>query len=204
MKSIRKSTEFTLRERGSKFYGFLYPCTSIKEFDDYLVKVKNKYPDATHHCASYRVLESEIAEFNNDDGEPSGSAGLPILNALRSAELINCAAIIVRYYGGTKLGKSGLIEAYGGTTKGCIDNAEIAEIKRVIKVKVTYQYQQEKDIQPLVRSFNLIENEAEFLESVTKLFFCPTEFEQELIGSLQRLDYLGIKFEKIGYTFVMN
>lgn len=203
MKSIRLPTEFTLRERGSKFYGFLFPCSSIDEFESSLKLYKAKYPDATHHCTAYRVHEELLIEFNNDDGEPSGSAGLPILNALRSADLVNCGVDIVRYYGGTKLGKPGLIEAYGETTKGCIELADISQIQRVLKVRITYQYHQEKEIQPLVRNFQLIEDEAQFFESVTKSYYCQSNNTEQLISSLNKLEYLGIKFERIGYTFVM-
>ncbi len=204
MNSIRTKTDFTLKERGSKFYGFLFPCSSSNEFEEQLHELKNKYSDATHHCIAYRVLENELIEFNNDDGEPSGSAGLPILNAMRSAELVNCGIDVVRYYGGTKLGKAGLIEAYGETAKGCIQNAQISAIRKVLRVQIMYHYYQEKEIQPLVCSFNLIEESAQFFENVSKTFACPIEHEENLIYALSRLAYLGINFEKIGYTFVMN
>lgn len=204
MKSIRKGTEFTLRERGSKFYGFLFPSSSIQDFDKSLNELKHRYPDATHHCIAYRVLEEQLIEFNSDDGEPSGSAGLPMLNALKSNELVNCGVVVVRYYGGSKLGKAGLIEAYGESTRGCIEKSELAEIQKVLRLHITYQYHQEKDIQPLVRNFNLVEEQAEFLENVSKHFLCPIEHEKNLLQSLQQLEYTGIIFERNGYTFVMK
>ncbi len=204
MKSIHKKNEFSLRERGSKFYGFLVPCVSIKEFDNELCKLKEAFSDATHHCYAYRVHESRIIEFSSDDGEPSGSAGLPILNALRSANLVNCGAIVIRYYGGTKLGKSGLIEAYGQSIKGCIDKAKIKKIRKVVIINVKYNYHQEREIQALIRKFKLIENESEFSQNVKKILFCPFENEQSVIQSLEKLHYLGITFQKNGYSFIME
>jgi uncharacterized YigZ family protein len=175
----------------------------LQDFEEELNILKKRYPDATHHCTAYRVLGEQILEFSNDDGESSGSAGLPILNALRSSELVNCGVDVVRYYGGTKLGKSGLIEAYGETAKGCIEFAELATIQKMARVQVFYQYHQEKEIQPLVRNLNLVEEESEFLESVSKMFLCPIELEASFLQSLEKLEYLGIKFDSIEHTFVM-
>ena len=204
MKSIRKSTEFTLRERGSKFYGFLFSCKSIQEFEQLLGRIRNQFSDASHHCTAYRIFSDTLTEFNSDDGEPKGTAGLPILNALRSNDLINCGAVVVRYFGGTKLGKTGLIQSYGETTKACIEIAEVAEISRMQRLRINYQYHQEKDIQHLIRSFGLIEDSSKFLEQVQKIVLCKKNLEQQLIEALNKLEYTGIKFECLGYTFVMK
>ncbi len=203
MNSIRKTSEFTLRERGSKFYGFLFPCPSSEIFEERLSELKKKYPDATHHCTAYRVLELELREFSNDDGEPSGSAGLPILNSLRSSDLINCGAIVVRYYGGTKLGKSGLIEAYSEGIKGCIEKAEIAQIQKMTRIKVTYSYQNEKEIQQIIRNHELVEESSSFTESVSKILLCLESQFDLLKHSLEKIEYLGIEFKSLGHTFVM-
>ena len=202
--SINKISEYSFKERGSKFYGFLFPSSSIKEFEEGILFFKKKYPEATHYCTAYRHVAEQIIEFSSDDGEPSGSAGLPILNILKSTNLVNCGALVIRYYGGTKLGKPGLIESYSKAIKNCVNSAELLPICKMVKIEISYQYHQEKEIQLLIRNFELIEKQSEFLESISKLFYCPIDNEDPLIQKLQSLTYMGITFNRIGYTLMIH
>ncbi len=203
MKSIIESTSFSLRERGSKFYGILFPCPTLGDFEAILSEQKKKYQDATHHCSAYRLLKGELIEHANDDGEPSGTAGLPILNALKSAEIINIGAIIIRYYGGTKLGKSGLIEAYGNTTLGCIESANLREIVEVQELEITYDYALENDFNRFLHAFDLKESDADFGISITKIVPCPLQVETKAWEFLLAMEYKGFEIKKNGHTFVM-
>lgn len=202
--SINKISEYSFKERGSKFYGFLFPSSSIKEFEEGILFFKKKYPEATHYCTAYRHVTEQIIEFSSDDGEPSGSAGLPILNILKSTNLVNCGALVIRYYGGTKLGKPGLIESYSKAIKNCVNSAKLLPICKMVKIEISYQYHQEKEIQLLIRNFELIEKQSEFLESISKLFYCPMDNEDSLIQKLQGLTYMGITFNRIGYTLMIH
>lgn len=111
--SLSEPAESVLKIKGSKFIGKIFPIESENQLRQNVESIKRKYLDATHHCVAYRYHDfQQIIEFQSDDGEPSGSAGLPMLNRLRSLNLVQVGSIVIRYYGGTKLGKSGLIEAY--------------------------------------------------------------------------------------------
>ncbi len=200
--TINQEIQSDLRELGSKFYGFLFPCDSEKSFRDQLESLRKKYPDASHHCYAYRIDPNQIQEFSSDDGEPSGTAGLPILNQLKSMELVNCGAAVVRYFGGTKLGKPGLIKAYGESAQLCIEKAELKQVLAVKLVRVSYPYSEENTINPLIQTFQLIDQESEYTEKVIILFACKIELADGFLTALERLEYRGIVFEKLGESFI--
>lgn len=204
MFSIKKSFESSFRERGSKFLGYLFPATSENEISDQLDTLKSKYPDATHHCYGWRINPVQPKEYSTDDGEPSGSAGLPILNQLKSFEVVNAGIVVVRYYGGTKLGKSGLIEAYGLAARQCLEKATLISIRPVQLFEVQYPYSEENTIQKWKNDYNLNVQESEYLENITLKIACPKEialkFERELTG----MKHLNITFEKLGQHFIAD
>lgn len=114
---------------GSRFIGFLFPVRDENDYNTNLKHYKSKFSDASHVCSACILgIGREYKKFS-DDGEPSNSAGRPILNNLLSAELTYVGAVVIRYYGGKKLGIPGLIEAYGGTIALCIDKAVVKELQ---------------------------------------------------------------------------
>jgi len=202
LRTIKNITTESFRDRGSKFLGYLFPAGSVKEFEKELNKIKSKYPDATHHCYAWRINPNKIEEFTQDDGEPSGSAGLPILNQLKSFELLNCGCVVVRYFGGTKLGKSGLIQAYGHTARLCADKAELLTIIPTDNFKIVYPYNQQNQIDQLKNSFDLKELQSEYLEKVTLELACRTEQTDDFSAQLQKLEHYGIESEQKDSGFV--
>lgn len=202
MNAVTSTYEYIFREKGSKFIGFLFSCDSVEAFDKKLAELKSKYPDASHHCYAWRINPNNLKEFSSDDGEPSGSAGLPILNQLKSFEVINSGIVVVRYFGGTKLGKSGLIEAYGLSAKLCLESAELVKIIPVQIFELKYPYPEENLIHQLINSYQLNVQESEYLESIKLRIACPvnkaTAFERELLGVQHR----SISFEKLEKDFV--
>ena len=115
--------ESSLRERGSKFLGYVFPVHTEAEMKQYLQQVKQLYPDATHHCYAVVMHPDQSYQRSTDDGEPSNTAGRPILRAVLSAGLTNVLVIVVRYYGGTQLGIPGLIKAYGDAAQIALQQA---------------------------------------------------------------------------------
>jgi len=115
-----------ITRKKSRFIGLLYPVSSIDEINEVLERIKRQYHDATHHCYAYRLLGKEgVISRADDAGEPAGSAGPPILQALEGAELYDVLAVVVRYFGGVKLGIGGLIRAYGDAVKEVLAQADI-------------------------------------------------------------------------------
>lgn len=140
-KTIDTMSESVFKDRGSRFIGLLYPVSSEEEIKTILAALKKEYYSATHHCYAYTIGQVGTPTFRiNDDGEPSGTAGRPIYGQLLSHELKNVLAVVIRYFGGSKLGVPGLINAYKTTTQLAIQNAQIVEkeIRDVYCVKFDY------------------------------------------------------------------
>lgn len=115
------------KEKGSKFIATAFTVTSEEEVKQALAEVKKKYYDARHHCYAYMIGPDKSCFRSSDDGEPSGTAGKPILNQILSKDVTNVCVIVVRYFGGIKLGVSGLINAYKTAAREALDNAVIVE-----------------------------------------------------------------------------
>ena len=202
MKTILRQHEANYRDLGSKFLGYLFPCEDEEQFNEQLTDLKSAYPDATHHCYAYRIDPNNIREFSSDDGEPSGTAGLPILNQLKSSDLVNAGIVVIRYFGGTKLGKSGLIQAYGETAGKAIDSADLKEIKSVQLFRISYSYSEENLINKLFSDFSLLEQNAEYTESVTKTVACPAGLALQLKKYHESIKHLGIELEQLDKTYM--
>ena len=132
--------EAIYKEKSSKFLAYAYPVESEEEIRTLLDALRKKYYDATHHCYAWRLGPHGETFRANDDGEPSGTAGKPILGQLLSNELVNCLIVVVRYFGGTKLGVSGLIGAYKESAAEASRAAEIVErtVDTVVEVEFSY------------------------------------------------------------------
>lgn len=202
MKTVKKSIVASFREKGSKFIGHLFPAETESDFHQQLDELKSKYPDATHHCYGWRINPSQPKEFSSDDGEPSGTAGLPILNQLKSFDLVNAGIVVVRYYGGTKLGKSGLIEAYGMAAQQCLEKAALVSIKPVQLFEIKYPYPEENTINRLKNDYKLIVQASEYLEQVTLKVACPIATAEPFETELSGLEHLNITFMKQEVTFI--
>ena len=126
-KVISAASEGLYKEKGSKFICYLRPSNSREMANQVLSDIKTLHPKGRHHCYAFIIGKSYELEISNDDGEPSGSAGKPILGQLKSFGITNCIAIVVRYFGGTKLGIPGLINAYKTSTKEAIEQTTIIE-----------------------------------------------------------------------------
>ncbi|WP_282014312.1 IMPACT family protein [Marinifilum flexuosum] len=126
-KTISQQCEGLYKEKGSKFITYAYPVSTEEEIKEHIAKLKKEYYDARHHCYAY-MLGADKKNFRaNDDGEPSSTAGKPILGQILSNDLTNILIVVVRYFGGTKLGASGLIHAYKTAAADAISNAEILD-----------------------------------------------------------------------------
>jgi len=124
-KTIQEISEGVYRDKGSKFIAYLYPINSENDIKEIIVSLKADHPKARHHCWALRLSPDRTVFRLNDDGEPSGTAGRPILNTLLSNEITDVLAVVVRYFGGTLLGVPGLINAYKSATIDAVNNAKI-------------------------------------------------------------------------------
>ncbi|NNE29779.1 MAG: YigZ family protein [Saprospiraceae bacterium] len=138
---MEKTATAIVRDRGSRFLGFALPVSSKSEFEEHLTQFRKEHPKANHHCYAYRLGTSGSEYRANDDGEPSGTAGKPILGQIDSFQVTNILIIVVRYFGGTKLGTSGLIQAYRETARLTLENADIVkkEVRSYYRISFGYE-----------------------------------------------------------------
>jgi uncharacterized YigZ family protein len=150
-KTIESPVEAALRERSSKFIAFAYPVQTAEQVKGIVDELRKKYYDATHHCFAYR-LGVDGSDFRvNDDGEPSGTAGRPILGQMMSAGITNCLIVVVRWFGGTKLGVPGLISAYKEAAAMAIEAAAVVERTDDTILRVEFPYVSMNDVMRVVK-----------------------------------------------------
>lgn len=154
-KTIKSPVEnILLKEKGSKFIGFVFPLDDEKDLKKNLEKIRKEHPKATHHCYALRLGIKGENYRANDDGEPSGSAGLPIHNQLLAHDITNVLLIVVRYYGGTKLGVSGLVKAYKESAKITLEEAEIVTKELESEIEIAFSFNQQNQIFTLLNKFD--------------------------------------------------
>jgi uncharacterized YigZ family protein len=152
--TIEKEAVAEFKDRGSKFIGYACPIKSVDEFKDRLNEIKKEHPKATHHCFAYRLGLDGNSFRVSDDGEPSGSAGRPILGQIDSKGLVNTLVVVVRYFGGTLLGVPGLINAYKSTAALALQMTPLAQKQVEKEYIVQFDYTQVGEIMAVVKQYN--------------------------------------------------
>lgn len=154
-KTIENVSEGIFKDKGSKFMAFAFPIQSENEVKPILSELKIKHPKANHFCYAYRLTADPSIYRINDDGEPAGTAGRPILNVLRSADLTQILVVVVRYFGGTLLGVSGLINAYKNATVEAIKETKIITKTIMDSYEITFDYLQMNEVMKCVKDEQL-------------------------------------------------
>ncbi|MBN2813240.1 MAG: YigZ family protein [Bacteroidales bacterium] len=155
-RTLEKPAEGLFRDRNSRFLSFGYPVTQADEIHQLVNGLKKKYHDARHHCYAYRLGAVNPDFRANDDGEPSGTAGKPILGQLVAYDVTNTLVVVVRYFGGTLLGTGGLINAYRSATRQMFENASI--VTRFIEqnFSITFPYEKLNTVMHVMKEENLV------------------------------------------------
>lgn len=179
-KTIKQETEYLFKDRGSKFIGYVFPINSEEEFKTRLQEIKELQPGCNHHCYAFRLEPDGRTYRYSDDGEPNNSAGKPIYGQLLSAEITNVGAVVARYFGGTKLGVGGLINAYKEATKLAIEKNEIIITELKKSYSITYSYDQTSVINQLISKFDLEVIDTEYGENCITMFRCILSLTEEL------------------------
>jgi uncharacterized YigZ family protein len=161
-KTINTPSDGIFKDRGSKFIARIFPVKTEKDVKMYLAKLRKEYYNAHHHCYAYQLGFDKSAYRINDDGEPSGTAGRPIFGQIQSSDLTNVLIVVIRYFGGTKLGISGLINAYKTATQEALKSAKILT-KTINEVyKVYFQYTEMNDVMKILKDHNLTPFDQQF------------------------------------------
>lgn len=190
--TIQRISEGLFKDRSSKFFFFAYPVRTEEEIKEKLAELRKTYYDARHHCYAY-ILGKERETYRAvDDGEPNHSAGDPILGQIRSNNLTNILIVVVRYFGGTKLGMSGLIQAYKTSAAMAIAENEIIEEKVLESVKVKFQYPSMNEVMKLVKTHELSILDQEMMLDCKMTLEFRKGIEKALIDSLEEIENLQI------------
>ncbi|MBQ0024158.1 MAG: YigZ family protein [Bacteroidales bacterium] len=154
-KSIASASQGVYKDLGSKFLAFAYPVESTDEVKGIVERIKKEYFDARHHCYAYRIGKDGQQWRVNDDGEPSSTAGRPILGQILSNGLSDILVVVVRYFGGTKLGVPGLIKAYRSATADAIAGSRIIEKVAGVVYSIDFDYLQMNDVQKILKDMGI-------------------------------------------------
>jgi uncharacterized YigZ family protein len=155
-KTIETPSEGIYKEKGSKFLAFAYPVSHEAAIKEQLAILQKQFHDARHYCYAWR-LEPEKTRYRvNDDGEPSGTAGKPIYGQIVSRDLTDLLLVVVRYFGGTKLGVGGLIQAYRSAASDALDHSKIIECKVMDSLKLEFGYEQMNSVMKVIKDRHLI------------------------------------------------
>lgn len=186
-KTIKSPSEGIFRDRGSKFIALSFPISSEDDIKPILARIKADHPKARHYCWAFRLTSDRSVFRINDDGEPSGTAGRPILNILLSLDVTNLFVVVVRYFGGTLLGVPGLINAYKTATQEALNAATII-VKTVTDIyKLSFEYLKMNEVMKLIKD--------ESLEILNQSFDNDCLLELEIPKS--RVNQLIVRFEKL-------
>lgn len=185
--TIKKAGTAEFKDRGSKFIAYVFPITDSTDFKSKLKRLKDEHPKAAHHCFAYRLGNDGNNFRSSDDGEPSGSAGKPILGQIDSKQLTNVAVIVVRYFGGTLLGIPGLINAYKTSAALALQTTPIVQKPIEISYRLQFGYTKMNPVMTIIKKYNCT------IRSQQAELFCHME-----IGvPINNHEFVSLKFAEI-------
>ncbi len=190
--SIRAQSSGTYKEKGSKFIALAFPVCTEQDVKSILHKLRKEYHDARHHCYAYRFGHTGETYRANDDGEPSGTAGKPIHGQLVSFNLTDVLIVVVRYFGGTKLGASGLINAYRTAAREAIEEATIVVHTLVHEFSIRFTYNELNQVMRILKDEGAKMGEQYFAEDCKLSFSIRQSKSESLSDRLRKMHKLEI------------
>lgn len=199
-KTVNKEACDEFIEKRSRFIGYIKPVTTKEEAVDFINSIKSKHWDATHNVYAYVLRDGQTRRYS-DDGEPQGTAGIPVLDVLLKENLTDCVVVATRYFGGILLGGGGLVRAYSHTAKIAVDAGGIATMRLCAIMSVQCDYNFYGRLNSLVPEFDGIVDDTDFGENVTMKFRIPADREQEFQKKLIDTSFGKFSAEKTGEIF---
>lgn len=195
--TIEEKVEGLYKEKGSRFISFAFPVSKEEDVKGIIKDIKKEYYDARHHSYAYILGYDKSAYRMNDDGEPSSTAGKPIYGQLLSKDLTNILVVVVRYFGGTKLGVSGLIQAYKQAALDVLNNAKIIE-KTVDEIySISFDYVLMNDVMKVLKDFDVIQMNHSFENNCYLEFRTRKSNSIKIVDNLNSIEGVSVKFLSI-------
>ena len=200
--AIKENASYEIVEKKSKFIGNVFYVETREEAENIIKEQKKKYHDARHNCWAFRVIDDgNIIEKSSDDGEPSGTAGAPMLNILSKEDIVNTLVVVTRYFGGILLGTGGLVKAYSETTKSALEKAQITKIDDGYIYNVEIKYSDLDSFKYFIKNNEINIVKEEYFENVILSIFVPKNktncFQKEKIS---KFNIIKIEKEEKTYT----
>jgi uncharacterized YigZ family protein len=180
--TLSRKAEFIYKDRGSKFIGLTFSIGKEEEVKACLEEAKKRYPAARHYCYAWRLGGDGLQQRSNDDGEPSGSAGRPILGQLISSDVTDALVIVVRYFGGTLLGVGGLMQAYKSAASGAIAESGIEERHVMVKYEASFTGEDTSAVMRVLKTFE-VQIESTGYDSMSSIIFYVKEMHRPALES---------------------
>jgi uncharacterized YigZ family protein len=193
-KTISAPSEGLYKDRGSKFIAYAFPVSSEEQVKQQLAELRKEHFSARHHCYAFRLGPGKQHFRANDDGEPSGTAGKPILGQIQSNDLTNVLIVVVRYFGGTLLGVSGLIAAYRGAAAEAVANAKIIELQVKEVYELKFPYDMMNNVMKLLKDENLEQWAQDFQLECTLRFSVRKNDADRVAEALKKLAGVTVKY----------
>lgn len=191
-KTLAYPAEGLYKEKGSRFIAHALPADSLDEVRRHLEILKRKYHDARHHCYAYRVGEPPYQYRCNDDGEPSGTAGKPIYGQLQSFDLTNLVIVVIRYFGGIKLGTGGLIQAYRAAARDAIIHGNIIMKHWTATLQISMDYSRMSEVMRTIKEYDARIMKQEFLPDPTIALEISKGKKEEMIRKLKSIEKVEV------------
>lgn len=188
MKTVKINSVNEISIKNSRFITLLISINDDSDINKIFNDIKEKYPKATHYCYAYITKRFKRS---SDDGEPGGTAGMPMLNVLEKEEMINTLAVTIRYFGGIKLGAGGLVRAYSRSVREAIINSTTIEVEEGFKIRLKVSYDEQNILEYILRKYKILNKE--YLEDVTYIILIP----KNCINTLNNYSYQILEDEYI-------
>lgn len=198
-KTVLKEGYFLLEEKKSRFISRAKPVFTEQEAIDYIQSIKSACWDATHNCYAYSIKTDSVYQRYSDDGEPQGTAGLPMLEVIKKKKLFNVVVVVTRYFGGTMLGAGGLVRAYSKACVGGIEDAREILVKSCHKLKIPIEYHLSGKLQNMLINKGYMISETEYSHQVTFTFFSPQDKRLRLENHIKEITGGVLNLEDEGF-----
>lgn len=205
-KTIHERAENSFVVNKSEFIGYACPCQTEEEAIEFISEINEKHKDATHNCYAYIIGKEKLTQRFSDDGEPSGTAGVPMLEVLKKEDLTNICVVATRYFGGIKLGAGGLVRAYSKAVRVALESSKIVEKKIFDIVELNLDYSLLGIIENYIAVNNLITVDKEFLDRVSISVYIQKDKFDRFKGEIDDISSATIKLnrEKEVYLSTIN
>lgn len=193
--TIEKNTEAIFKDKGSKFLAFAYPVENDQQIKEILNQLKKEHHTANHHCYAYRLGADKMNFRANDDGEPNNTAGKPILGQIQSNDLTNVLIVVVRYFGGTLLGVSGLINAYKNSAADVIKVSSIIEKQILFNYTIQFYFEHLNDVMKLLKQLDCKINNQQFDNNCEISFSIRKANSEQCEEKLKKIEGLKLEYK---------